>query len=196
MAAVYDPTRPAPSPADAEVSSADVPAEELRARQERLRKHEADLRDSGVFIRGYTAAGRLRYFAKAPDVAEALLRERFGESVKLSYQGASLRALRPHPFGSWLAEGSTMHVFYALPHNGERFAGCVATEEPDVVIVSLVIVDWLGPKTLIGGFTPSEATVELEAEVGERTVVDAFDNHPRPHWTTAAAVPLPRPQDL
>lgn len=196
MLAVYDPTRvPAPA-AEREVDWADVPAEELQARQEQLQRHQAELAAEGVFIFDYTAGGRLRYFARAPDIAQRLLRERFGDDVELMYLGASRRALRPHPFGSWLVEGPALHVFYGLPHNGERFAGCIAAEEPDCVIVSLTIVDWLGAKTLIGGFKPSHATVTLQAELGERVVVDNFDNRPRPHWTAAAAVALPRPQDL
>jgi hypothetical protein len=64
------------------------------------------------------------------------------------------------------------------------------------VIVSLMIVDWLGNKTLIGGFTPCDTTVTLNSELGDRAVIDNFDNHARPHWKTAAEVTLPRPQDL
>lgn len=150
----------------------------------------------GVFVFGYTPGGGLRYFAMAPEVADGLLHERFSADTELMYLGASRRALRPHPFGSWLAEGSALHVFYGLPHNGERFGGRVVAEEADCVIVSLMIFDWLGAKTLKGGFTASHATVRLQAERGERTVVDNVANHPQPHWQDAATVALPRPQDL
>ena len=53
------------------------------------------------------------------------------------------------------------------------------------------VLDWLGPKTLVGAFTPEHATVELAAPVAERVVVDNADNRARPHWTQ---VP-PRPMD-
>jgi hypothetical protein len=66
-----------------------------------------------------------------------------------------MRVLRPHAFGSWLADGQLLHVFYGLPHNGEEFAGVTVAERDDFVIVALSIVDWLGNKTLIGGFTPT-----------------------------------------
>jgi hypothetical protein len=194
--AVYDPTPAAAPAAEDGEDWGSVPVEELQARQQRIQRHQEDLAAQGVLVFGYTAGGRLRYFAMVRDVAERLLRERFGAEAELMYLGASLRALRPHPFGSWLAERQTLHVFYGLPHNGERFGGCIVAEEADCVIVSLMIVDWLGAKTLRGGFTPSHATVTLETELGGRTVIDNFANHPRPHWKDAATVPLPRPQDL
>jgi hypothetical protein len=196
MLAVYDPTRvPAPS-AKVGADWADVSTDELRARQERVQQHRAELAAQGVFLFGHTAAGQLRYIAMAPDTAERLLRERFGAEAEFMYLGASRRALRPHPFGSWLADGLALHVFYGLPQNGECLGGSVVAEDTDCVIVSLMIVDWLGAKTLVGGVIPSHATVTLQTELGDRTVVDNFDNHPRPHWKTAAAVPVPRPQDL
>lgn len=126
----------------------------------------------------------------------ALLRQRCGEETPLHYLGASLRGRRPHRFGSWSADGRSLHVFYALPRNGEEAGGAVVAEREDCVIVSLTIVDWLGAKTLIGGFRPSHATVPLAAELGERRVIDNHANLVRPHWKTAAKTSLPRPQDL
>lgn len=95
-----------------------------------------------------------------------------------------------------MADDLNLNVFYALPRNGEQPGGCVAIERDDCVLVSLTIVDWLGAKTPIGGFVASHATVALDSELGQRAVIDCAENRARPHWTTAAALPLPRPQDL
>ena len=49
----------------------------------------------------------------------------------------------------------------------------------------LSVLDWLGAKTLRGGFTLSQAAVELAAPLAGRTVVGNVDNRARPHWTMA-----------
>lgn len=196
LRAVYDPTHAPPPAAEDPAEWSRVSRAELQARQQRIQEHQNELGAQGVLMLGYTAGGQLRYFSLDRQRAERLLRRRFGADVQLRYLGATLRALRGHPFGSWHADGLELHVFYGLPHNGERFGGCVVAEEDDCVIISLMIVDWLGNKTLIGGYTPTHATVTLQAELGDRAVIDNFDNHARPHWKTAAGVPLPRPQDL
>ena len=64
------------------------------------------------------------------------------------------------------------------------------------MIVALTILDWRGAKTLVGGFTPLHATVKLRSPLGARAVIDNSENSARPHWTAAAAINLPRPQDL
>jgi hypothetical protein len=196
LLAVYDPVRAEVPAKEAPRAWAAVPDGELRARQERIQMDVSELAARGIYVFGYTAAGEVRYFSMDQERGELLIRERFGADASLRYLGASRLALRPHPFGSWLAEDRTLHVFYALPNNGEQPGGCVVAEREDCVIVALTIVDGLGAKTLIGGFTPSHLSVELDAELGDRAVVDNFDNRARPHWKTAAEVPLPRPQDL
>jgi hypothetical protein len=117
-------------------------------------------------------------------------------SVETPDLGASRHVLAPHPFGSWLANGNLLHVFYGLPHNGEQPAAGVFTELGDSVIIALMIRDWRGAKTLRGGFSPAHVTLELKAPLGDRIVIDNFDNRVRPHWETAAKVKLPRPQDM
>lgn len=76
-----------------------------------------------------------------------------------------------------------LHVFYGLQHNGERPGSCQAFEDDNAVVVSLTVSDWHGAKTLIGGFTPSHATVELSRPLGDRVVIDDSANRVRPHWT-------------
>ena len=143
----------------------------------------AELASLGVRVRPLPG-GELLYVSADQKRAEQLLRDRFGADVTLDYLGASLRTLRAHPFGSWLAEGCALHLFYALGHNGEEPGGCVIVERDDCILVSLSIVDWLGPRTLVRGFTPSHATVTLQGDPCDRPVVDCFDNRVRPHWTT------------
>jgi hypothetical protein len=97
-------------------------------------------------------------------------------SVETPDLGASRHVLAPHPFGSWLANGNLLHVFYGLPHNGEQPAAGVFTELGDSVIIALMIRDWRGAKTLRGGFSPAHVTLELKAPLGDRIVIDNFDN--------------------
>ena len=195
LKAVYEPTRSSAPARDPGALWGTVGSEELRARSELRERHEQELGEHGVYI-SFAASGAIEYFAFDQGHAEQLLRERCTEGTELRYLGASMRVLCPHPFGSWLADGRLLHVFYALPRNGAQFAGCAFAQRADCVIVALSIVDWLGWKTLIGGFTPSHATVTLDAELDARPVIDNFDNHSRPHWKITAQIPLPRPQDL
>jgi hypothetical protein len=105
----------------------------------------------------------------------------------LTYRGAARSGLRPQPFGSWLAEGDRLHVFYGPGLKRERPGRCVAVECEDGVIVALSILDWLGPKSLLGGFNPFARTVELAAPLGGRPLIDNADDRARPHWTDVTA---------
>ncbi len=171
----------------------------LREFQQRVSADASGLSEQGIFITrcvpepdGLT----VHYFAADQKRADELLRDRYGAFAIIRYDGGSRYALSPHPFGSWLADGDTLHVFYALPRNGERPGGCTVAEFEDSVIVALTILDWRGAKTLVGGFTPLHATVKLRSPLGARAVIDNSENSARPHWTAAAAINLPRPQDL
>lgn len=162
---------------------------ELTALHERVNAEMDALARDGIYLVSTAplAGGiAIEYVATGAERAERILRERFGAFATLTYRRASLRGLRPQPFGSWLAEGSRLHVFYGLGRNGERPGPCAAAETDDGVIVQLSILDWLGAKTLIGGFIPAHATVELAAPLGDRPVIDNADNRARPHWTTAS----------
>ena len=195
LKAVYDPPR-VPATEEHEGVPTMVPEHELRVLNERIQRHGRELANDGIVLVPYSADGQIRYFSLDQQTAESLLRERFGAQAALKYLGASLHVLRAHPFGSWLVDGRSLHLFYGLPRNGEEFAGCVVAERKDCVLVSLSILDWLGAKTLIGGFIPCHATVTLDGELDDRNVIDNFDNRVRSHWKTAAEIPLPRPQDV
>jgi hypothetical protein len=86
----------------------------------------------------------------------------------------------------WLTDGTTLTVFYALPRNGEMPGSCTAQEDEDRVIVRLTILVPQGVRTLMAGFKPANASVELSQPLGDRTVIDAAGNVPRPAWIGTA----------
>lgn len=156
-------------------------AEEVRSQTEQLAAEGIILTMSGHTVDGFV----IEYLAVDFMRADRVLRDRFGEFATIRYRGASNHTFRPIAFGSWAAEDDRLHVFYGLPHNGEKPGGCRAFETDTAVIVALWIKDWRGAKTLIGGFTPSHATLRLTEPLGDRNVNDDADNRARPHWTTA-----------
>lgn len=145
-----------------------------------------ELADQGIFVTRYgdgVSGFELSYLAWDPAAAEAALRARFGDGVKLDYGGASNHTFSPCPFASWHARNDLLHVFYGLPHNGERPGSCQVFEDDGAVVVALTIKDWRGAKTSVGGFVPSHATVRLSRPLGDRVVIDDSENRVRPHWT-------------
>jgi hypothetical protein len=156
-------------------------AEEMRAQSERLAADGIQITMSGYTIDGFV----IEYLAADFARADRLLHERFGEFATIRYRGASNHTFRPIAFGSWATDGQQLHLFYALPRNAEQPGGAQVFETDTAVIVALWIKDWRGAKTLIGGFTPSHATVQLSAPLGQRDVIDNADNRARPHWTQA-----------
>lgn len=171
------------------IESARFTEVELRHQAQRAMAQSSDLAEQGIFLTRHSArldGLQIEYLAADPVRAEGILRARFGEFASIRYRGATNYMFRPVPFGSWLAEEHRLHVFYGLPHNGERPGACHAFETERAVIVSLTILDWRGAKTLIGGFAPAHATAELRQPLGDRIVIDDADNRTRPHWTEAA----------
>jgi hypothetical protein len=171
------------------VERAAITEAEGDALTDRVFEQRDALKAEGVFVTGgsHDADGaQITYFAADQARAEALLRERFGDAIHPRYQGAGLHRFRPFPFASWHADGKRLHVFYALPLNGERPGGCLAHETDDSVTVALLIRDWRGWKTLVGGFTPAHATVALTRPLDGRVVIDDSVNQARPHWTVVA----------
>ena len=134
---------------------------------------------SGTGIEGF----EIEYLAADFERADRVLQDGFGDFATIRYRGASNHTLRVWPFGSWLAEDDRLHVFYAMPRNGERPGGCQVFETESMVVVSLTIKDWRGAKTLVGGFIASHATVQLREPLGDRSVIDDADNRARPHRT-------------
>jgi hypothetical protein len=159
---------------------------ELRSRGTDVAAQSQELATNGIFLtfHGMCVDGFvIEYLAADFERAERVLQARFGEFATIRYRGASSHKFRSFPFGSWLSDADQVHLFYGLPRNGERPGGCEAFETESAVIVSLQILDWRGAKTLIGGFIPSHATIQLHAPIGTRSVIDDAENPSRPHWT-------------
>ena len=179
------------------VQEARFTEQQLREFQRRVTADASNLSEEGIFValppccRPEPDGLAVDYFAADQKRAEQLLGDRYGAFVSVRYQGASRYALSPRPFGSWLAQGDMLYVFYALPLNGERPGDCTVAELEDSVIVGLTILDRRGAKTLVGGFTPSQATVTLRSPLGTRAVIDGSENRARPHWTAVASIKLP-----
>jgi hypothetical protein len=124
----------------------------------------------------------LAYFAADRETAQRVLRGRYPPQVRLNWIGPASMAEVAQPFGSWVVDGTRLTVFYPLAHNGERPGTCTVDEHPDRVVVSLTILAPQGASTLIGGFTPSHATVDLNEPLGHRTVIDAAHDLARLEW--------------
>jgi hypothetical protein len=177
--------------------SAKFTVEDTERTTHRIWNERDDLEAAGIHLIGSSAepSGEITvdFAASEPDIAEQLLRERFGEIVHPRWTGATAtHTFRAFAFGSWLCEDDRLTVFYGLPHNGEHFGSCQAFETERAVIVSLQILVPRGWQTAIGGFTPSHATVRLERPVGERVVIDDSANRVRSHWTQVERPPSRR----
>jgi hypothetical protein len=112
---------------------------------------------------GHDPAAAARYFA-----------ERYGEAVAVEWCGPSRLREEPHPFGSWTSEGRTIRVFFGLDHNGQKPGPIRLSEESDErIVIALSRLQPVGVTTLIGGFQPLHADLELREPVGSRAVIDA-----------------------
>lgn len=161
---------------------------ELARRGKAVRAQSDQLAADGIFL---TRSGNgrdgfvIEYLAADFARADQVLQNRFGDFATIRYRGASHHTFRAVPFGSWLADEDRLHVFYALPHNGEQPGACQAFETETAVVVALTIKDCRGAKTLIGGFSASHATAQLREPLGNRHVIDDAHNRARQHWTQA-----------
>ncbi len=167
-------------------------ARESREFHERVRADSSELAEQGIYLSSFgpTRDGvDVAYYAADFVLADKLLHDRYGAFAHIRYEGASPYTIRDHPFGSWHDAGNQLHLFYALPHNGEQPGSATAVERNGSLIVSLTIVDWRGAKHLKGGFTPSHLTIDLSEPLGNRQVIDNCENRARPHWTKVPTFP-------
>ena len=72
----------------------------------------------------------ISFFSPDRERGERALTERYGAMIITEWLGPASIAEEPCPFGSWIADGRKLTVFYALPHNGERPGRCTASEHP------------------------------------------------------------------
>jgi hypothetical protein len=170
------------------VSQARYSQRELSEFQERVSQDQTMLADLGIDLHSsgpHHDGLHVDYFAADQPRAEALLRDRYGPMVIPNWIGSSAEVEEPQTFGSYISEGTTLTVFYALDINADRPGNCTVQEYADRVVVSLTILAWKGARTLVGGWRPSHASVELSRPVGDRTVIDAAAGVARPGWTSA-----------
>jgi hypothetical protein len=168
------------------VKSAHYSERELGELCERIGEDMAELGELGIQLAIWGPSEdsvEVAYFAVDRERAGRLLIERYGAAIVPKWLGPSSVAEQPQPFGSFVSEGTQLTVFYPLSHNGVQPGNCVAQELPDRVIVSLTVLVPHGAQTLVGGFKPADATVQLAEPLGQRTVIDAAHDLPRPQWT-------------
>jgi hypothetical protein len=131
-------------------------------------------RERGVvdmdLVGGSDAAAAENYFAA-----------QYGDTVAVRWLGPSRHREVPHPFGSWTSEGRLIRVFFGLDHNGQRPGHArVEQESSERIVIALSCLQPLGVVTLIGGFQPQHADLELREPVGSRAVIDASAGVARP----------------
>lgn len=112
--------------------------------------------------------------------AREFVASRYGPAVRIEWLGPSVLREAPHPFGSWTSESLQIRVFFGLDHNGEQFKSAVIDETPDRILVSLTKLEPVGPATLVGGYQPQHADLDLIQPIGDRDVIDASSGHARP----------------
>jgi hypothetical protein len=72
--------------------------------------------------------------------------------VKPSWLGPEPFAEEPQSFGSWVADGRELTVFYPLNINGDRPGQCRAHEQPDCMMVTVTVRAPIGAVTAAAGF--------------------------------------------
>jgi hypothetical protein len=126
---------------------------------------------------------RTEFCAADPDRSLQLLTERYGPALRAVWLAGSRTAEIPKAFGSWVADGTQLTMFYGLHHNSERPGRVEFLELTEAVIVTVIVTRvMVGPVTAVGGYRPAHATVELEVPLGKRPVLDAAGSPARRRW--------------
>jgi hypothetical protein len=131
---------------------------------------------------GYPPRVELGLITADPAGASELLRERYGDAVRVEWTEPARAIEAPHPFREFHDDGRALSIFFDLGRNGDRLARCWAEEGPDNVVVHLYVAQPI-ISGLVGGTVPTQTTILLERSLDERTVIDAFDGQPRPRRT-------------
>jgi HEAT repeats len=106
---------------------------------------------------------------------------RYGPAVEVMWLGPSRLREVPRAFGSWTGEGRRVRVFFGIDHNGEQRGNARVVEETgERVVIEVTCLEPVGMVTLIGGFQPLHADLELRDPVGDRAVIDASAGVARP----------------
>ncbi len=146
-----------------------------------------ELETLGIVLQGMSlnvAAGVYELMVVGPDEprGRAVLRERFGERVRVDWIAAATTESQPRAFASWTAEGRLLTVYSWHDRNGEEPGSSTFAEYADRVEVGLRVLVPTGFTTDIGGWHPIRETVELDEPLGSRDVVDRTGGVVRPCW--------------
>jgi hypothetical protein len=113
--------------------------------------------------------------------AEEYFAGRYGDAVAVRWLGPTRHREVPHPFVSWTPDGRRIRVFFGLDQNGQRRGQArVKEESSERIVIALSRLQPVGVTTLIGGFQPHHADLELRQPVGGRAVIDAGADVVRP----------------
>lgn len=171
-------TRRMADPTRLRLFRAEYPLRHLESIRERL-DDEADSYDfdrDGLVVASTDldiAASRIVWnvFAREPDGAVELLRERHGKALHVRVLGRSPWAREKVPCDAFseLEEGRRLRLYYRVLPPAE-LATVQVDETPDRVAVALEVSTWLGDTKLV----PHErhADTDLAAVLGEMAVVD------------------------
>jgi hypothetical protein len=125
----------------------------------------------------------LEYCAADRETTASMLTARYGPALCPLWLGESRTVEVPKAFGTWIAENTTLTVFYGLDVNTEQTARVLCVELRYLVIVTVLVSRVVvGPITAAGGSTPTHSTMDLEEPLGDRVVLDAAAAPARPRW--------------
>lgn len=125
----------------------------------------------------------LEYCAADREATASMLTARYGPAVCPVWLGESRTVEVPKAFGAWIAENTSLTVFYGLDVNTEQAARVLLVELPYLVIVTVIVSRVVvGPITAAAGFRPTHSTMQLEEPLGDRVVLDAAAAPLRPRW--------------
>lgn len=163
-------------------------ARQLHALQARVNDDHDELSALGIDVASTGVAEdcvEIEFCAADPDRSLRLLTERYGPALGAVWLAESRTVEVPKAFGSWIADGTRLTVFYGLDHNTERPVRVELLELAQAVIVTVIVSRiMVGPVTAVGGYRRAHTTVELELPLANRPVLDAAGSPARPRWTS------------
>lgn len=181
-----EPRSAGPSPQRGGDSETPFSGRQLHALQARVNDEHDELTELGIDVASTGVADgfmQIEFCATDPDWSLRLLTARYGPALRAVWLAESRTAEVPKAFGSWIANGMQLTMFYGLDHNTERPGRVELLQLAEAVIVTVIVTRvMVGPVTAVGGYRRAHATVELEAPLGNRPVLDAAGSPARPRW--------------
>jgi hypothetical protein len=163
-----------------------LPGRALHALQSQLEADRDELVKLGLDVTSVAVGDgylELEYCAADREATASLLTRRYGPAVCPVWLGPSRTVEVPKAFGSWIAENTTLTVFYGLDINTEQAARVLCVELRYLVIVTVTVSRVIvGPITAAAGSDLTHSMIELEEPLGDRLVLDAAAAPHRPRW--------------